>query len=523
MRAPTLLRLASLLSLSGVTACAVTTTSTPADASLSQDVPSDAPGPDDAGPLDAPREDRPTADVPLVFEDLPVDHPAVDAGTCVINAPVAPSVCPATTCGNGVRDSCVRCRPCGPGGGGPGRPDGGGPPPPWDAGTCCDEVTETCDGTDLGGATCETLGYRGGGLRCDGACGRDTRACDACAPTEARGRCGRAPVESLDAQSLALAVNGGRVALAWVEGSAHLGVAVLDQDLNVLRATTCAGYPGARLVALTHTGAGFLLAVETLAGVHLQPLRSDGTLAPQGATIASASVPLLAPGPSGGALLVYSTFERDGATVRAVRASAEGAVTRTQATVFRGATETEYGSAAFTDDGWLVAMRVRGVEVARVNLDLTVGPAHRPAGEDTEYPQVAWDGARAAVTWSSFGDSISVRMAELGRDGARVGPERTFSSLLSSSRYFNVAPLARVGADLAVLVGTHTGQTGHSGRIDLVRENAQPLMRVTTPRPVTQSPEAVTSYRVAGLENTAVVAWIGVGTPRRIGLARLTP
>jgi hypothetical protein len=411
----------------------------------------------------------------------------------------------------------MQCNPCGRGGPG----IDAGPPPPWDAGVCCTEVTETCDGADLGGVTCTSLGYRGGTLGCDGNCGHDTGTCDACADPEARGVCQSAVVRSLNAQDLALAVNGDRIALAWVEGATHVGVALLDRGLNVLRSTPCAGFAGARRVALTATRVGFLLAVENAGGVRLNPLTLDGTLGAQGATIPDGRTPLLAPGPSGDALLVYTS---SGAAVRAVRATPEGAVTRTQATLFTDVTEPEYGSATLAGDGWLVAMRVRGVEVVRVGLDLSVGAPQRPAGEDTEYPQVVGSGARAALTWSSFGGAtIAVHIAELSPAGALAGPVRTFVSPLSATRYFNVAPVAAVGDDLAVLLGTHTGRTGASGRLDLVRENALPLMRVTTPHPVTRSPEAATHYRVAALESTAVVAWIGEGTPRRIGLARLTP
>lgn len=505
-----------LLLCAAIPACAVTTSTNVADGALGHDVPPDAATPD--VPADAPpREDRVATDVPLVFEDLPPDLPLEDAGACRVEAPARAPVCPATTCGNGARDRCMQCNPCGRGGPG----IDAGPPPPWDAGVCCAEATEACDGADLNGVTCASLGYRGGTLGCDGACGHDTRACDACADPEARGVCRSAGVTSLDAQDLALAVNGDRVALAWVEGRSHVGVALLDRGLNVLRETPCAGFAGARAVALTATRAGFLLAVETPSGVRLTPLALDGTLAAQGATITNGYAPLLAPGPSGDALLVYTT---EGAVTRAVRATPEGAVTRTQATLFTDVTEPEYGSVTRAGDGWLVAMRVRGVEVVRVGLDLSVGAPQRPAGSDTEYPQVVWSGTRAAMTWAAFGGpNLSVNLAELTPTGALAGPVRVFASPVSATRYFNVAPVAAVGDDLAVLLGTHTGRTGASGRLDLVRENALPLMRVTTPRPVTRSPELASHYRVAALENTAVVAWIGEGTPRRIGLARLTP
>lgn len=42
------------------------------------------------------------------------------------------------------------------------------------------DMGEDCDGDDLGGATCETMGFAGGALACDGTCTYDTAACTSC-------------------------------------------------------------------------------------------------------------------------------------------------------------------------------------------------------------------------------------------------------------------------------------------------------------------------------------------------------
>ena len=42
-------------------------------------------------------------------------------------------------------------------------------------------VGEQCDGADLGGESCTTLGFDGGALACDGSCGFDTSGCDSVA------------------------------------------------------------------------------------------------------------------------------------------------------------------------------------------------------------------------------------------------------------------------------------------------------------------------------------------------------
>jgi hypothetical protein len=115
-------------------------------------------------------------------------------GDCVLD----PSAC--ATCGNGVLDGSETCDLVGPGG----APDFGLMPPTceelgFDGGTidacapnctadtsschrCGDGTkngTEACDGDDLGGATCEDLGYAGTGLRCS-ACNFDLSGCSLC-------------------------------------------------------------------------------------------------------------------------------------------------------------------------------------------------------------------------------------------------------------------------------------------------------------------------------------------------------
>ncbi len=50
----------------------------------------------------------------------------------------------------------------------------------WDCGDGVIGGDEECDGADLGGASCESLGFDGGELACDEACLFDTRMCEAC-------------------------------------------------------------------------------------------------------------------------------------------------------------------------------------------------------------------------------------------------------------------------------------------------------------------------------------------------------
>ena len=499
--------------------CAVTTTEllANADAGLGQDVPADRVVAD--SPDVPPREDGP-AFADITFADLPVDVPAPDAAACVFASPSAAAVCGESVCGNGRIDRCERCERCpGGGGGGPGGVDAGGPPPPFDAGTCCVTQSESCDGAELGGARCASLGYAGGTLGCGRGCGFDTSGCDACAPSRDGERCGVAAVGAVNPQDVALATLADRVGLAWIDGD-QLGLAVLDAALRPIAVNRCAGIAGARRVALSASGQGFLLAVEDAAGVSLRTVDGRAALGVAGSAIVGATSPILAAGPDGGALLLYSG---SGTAVSAARVSAAGAVSTQRAQLFGETTEAEYGAAVPVDDGWLVAMRTVGVEVVHVGLDLTVLSRNRPVGSGTEYPQLAWEGARATMSFSRFdGPGIAVEHVSLSRAGAALDAPQAFASPLSASRYYNVAPLARVGGATVALVGTHTGSTGRSGRIDLARVDFR-AMGTTSPRAITASPEQVSRYRIAPLGEGVVVTWIGHGGTPRLGLARLTP
>src|SRR4029077_19328159 len=78
-------------------------------------------------------------------------------------------LCGAAACGNNVRDTC----PTTP-------PPGSFCIPPRTA------PTETCDGTDLGGATCASLGYGSGTLGCLSWCEFDPSGCSECLVDEPR-------------------------------------------------------------------------------------------------------------------------------------------------------------------------------------------------------------------------------------------------------------------------------------------------------------------------------------------------
>lgn len=117
-----------------------------------------------------------------------------------------PDGVPPSLCGNGRRDTVAGptiCAPCA-----------------YGAEHCpCSPTseTETCDGRDLGGQTCTSLGFAGGTLRCRD-CTLDTSGCDSCARSpEVECRTHVVPAVSPSSLALAVAATGDRAAVSWRE------------------------------------------------------------------------------------------------------------------------------------------------------------------------------------------------------------------------------------------------------------------------------------------------------------------
>ncbi|MDB4930357.1 MAG: hypothetical protein JWM10_2841, partial [Myxococcaceae bacterium] len=337
-------------------ACAGEVVSAPADARVSadadevgRDVPADA-GSDTPVALDVPSDRGASLD-----DVAPVDVPAVDVapidgGTslaCLTGGTPPPRVCAPALCGNGRVDACPQCMPCSGGGGGP-----GGSPPFRDAGVCCTDQPEECDGDALGGATCASLGYAGGDLRCGEWCGRDTRSCDACAVSAHTRSCIRADVAGVAPTALALATSGDEIGVAWASDDNHaVHFARYSRALVKLSERDCLGVGDARGVALSAVEGGWIVAVGTEAGTRVVPLAADGSNRGAGSLFAGAVMPMLAARPAGGPLLVGTR----GGVVTAVVLRADGTLASAAQALITEETEAGYGSAVWVGDGWLVA------------------------------------------------------------------------------------------------------------------------------------------------------------------------
>jgi hypothetical protein len=388
---------------------------------------------------------------------------------------------------------------------------------------CCTTLEEECDGADLGGATCESLGYAGGTLRCGDWCGLDASGCEVCATGARIDACVRAEVDPAQPGALAIATGTNAagedvIAVTWAthgpSGRGALHFARFAPDLSLLAESPCLA-TDARRVAIARVPSGWLVAADTTSGVTLVPLDVDG--APRGAprTIAGAAIPLLAERPSGGPLLLYQ--EASGNSEHAALLD-EGGVAAWDVVAFTDTVESQYGDAVFVRDGFLATQRAfAGVGVRRVELDGRLGATSAFPGSSTEYPQLTWMGSAAQLVWADFSGSPRLFTARLDRTGAP-----TSARVLLSADDFNPAPMVTVGGDAVVFLPGYTGWTGHGNRVAFTRLDASSAPRFA-PVVVATDPALFFEPRIAALGSSVVLGWLSAGYPGGIQLARVSP
>ena len=153
-----------------------------------------------------------------------------------------PSCLAESLCGNGVRDACTAS-------------SGADPCPVL-------SFAEACDGGDLGGSTCDALGFGSGQIACSSTCQIDSRACYTCVATAtAVSRCNSVTAPALSFPSIA--ANDDGTAVVWVEqtvgGALQVAFSLLSPRLEVVSsghfvetfpARSQGDIPGAQVAAL---------------------------------------------------------------------------------------------------------------------------------------------------------------------------------------------------------------------------------------------------------------------------------
>jgi hypothetical protein len=439
-------------------------------------------------------------------------------------------ICGAALCGNGMIDNCQICEvgPLSASGTDLGAPNS----------TACSgsanysvSVDESCDGSDLGTATCASLGFGGGTLACSDRCTFQTNGCTTCLADTGIVACRNAEVDAAAPGALAIAATDSEVVIAWVPGPGLRGtldadagsvrLARFDSGLSLIAQSGCLGPAHARHVAIARTRSGYVLAIEGDGGVTVQAL--DPTLQPSGAlrVVPDAGGPSLTARQSGtavlgGPLLTWTASLPPSGTSH--QAEGEllddgGGEETVPATIFGD--ESFIYNAVFTGDAFLVTSDDRHDFIARFALDGTVTIPENtaiPAGVYSEYAQIVWTGEQGAVI---FQENPGLFWAPVDASGAISGPPVAMDetvyprvSLAHGSEMWIVGSEGTGGANLAL---TRISSTGN---------------QIAPPLDVVSDPEIPFLPVVAGLgPNTMVLGWVGgmISYPGRIGLALLSP
>src|SRR6476646_6865749 len=215
---------------------------------------------------------------------------------------VRPANCGAALCGNGVLDSCDWTSLCGTA-----------------------SIRELCDGTNLDGASCASMGYPSGAVSCRSDCTLDWTQCSECVAPAAGGLAQCADALSASALTVGMAATDLEIGLLWVSPAnasqgTTLDFARLGPDLTLLSSTRLENggvYPSSgtsKNLGVVPSPSGWIVAGWGDAGIYVHAIDKAGVHL--GRTIVSplgqgslAEGPLLVAQPNGPPLIAV-VYER---------------------------------------------------------------------------------------------------------------------------------------------------------------------------------------------------------------------
>jgi hypothetical protein len=413
---------------------------------------------------------------------------------CAVPAFPPMPIC-AGTCGNGLRDSCLSCAPQILTSGGSGGTDGSARPGCAE-GTTPETLTEACDGTDVGVASCVSLGFSSGTLGCTSFCSYDTNACDSCVANAHTLACRRTELIANSPSSLALTASDEEIAVAWVAGPGLLGhepvlgsarLARFAPDLSLISQSNCFGPAHAHNIALARSRSGYIIAIDDDGdtGVSIQSFDTSGNAVGSPRVLPGASYPALVERAingvvSGGPLLVWSEAPSSGSTASGLPMRAEllgdDGTAETGPTLLTAAVPVGHTNGVFIGQEFLVGTESGGARFVALDGTITTPPISATVGED---PGIAWSGMAGAVvsfgaTWQGFDAS-----------GSAIG-----APVNLSKQIFIPSTIAMLGSDSIVAFGsgdtTTIDQTARSASVGSPPTEL-PLLRRSesslTPRP----------------------------------------
>lgn len=472
---------------------------------------------DGTAPLDAPAEEGgdamraelPDGPVEAALDALSDVDADFAATVCAIGPPA--SACPISSCGNDRIDTCSFAPP--------------------DATLLPTTATEECDGVDLGGATCVTLGYVGGALACSATCSLDDRGCETCV---AGGRTSCADPDLRGVGLFLLAATDTEIGLLWTDGCAPTSgyFTRLRPDFTIasdggargapLSLPSLAAVPTPNQTSMAPSSNGWLIAIGTSNGISMVSLDASGTEA--GSRDVSFSQPYagsevnLVARAGGDPLLMWvdgyhpGTLPSSG-TLHAELLASDGSARAPDATFMNASVLGTAG--VFVDDGFELAMvdRTSGpgtpgsIQLVHVGLDASV---RMDAAIALDGP-VTLEQTPLGLTWSGSGIGLLYTFVVDG------GAWTIMFQQVTPGGALNGAPVQVVGWPGGYTPGYSTWYPPIGAGTDAVILDAQgksaDVLRLSTsgndvwpPVPVVRA-SGIQSIAMTGQGSDAVVAW----------------
>jgi hypothetical protein len=448
----------------------------------------------------------------------PCNHQPGVGGSCMTGSSFAGSggspacagalaqYCEPFVCGNGSRDTCAL-------------------PPSLG----CDPSSvpvEPCDGDDLGGATCASLGYGSGALSC-ASCRLDVSGCSECFADPRVGGCA-APLQAAIADDLAVAATPTEIGLAWLEtdawgeGASHLArlssslAAVEIVDLDLVSAAQDLG--GSILVAPLPSG--WVAARWLDPEIVFQSVDAGGARARvMVSSVQPADVGLvLVPRPNGGPLLMWHADSRVVVSVISDDGrSATPPVGIANLDRVFGGTSGTFADGAFQ----LLVSSNDGSQARTINQLVRVGTDGKPGSPLDVLPglyaaAIVPGGSDLNLIYPDQEGSGALSWRRLGTDGVPLTTPTTVPDVVS----LYLPPAVMLGGDLVVMLPRVEYYPGPTGtllltRVDSTGALATPLFSIASFPKGTHSP-----YAVAARGTDVIAAW---SSATGIHLERVSP
>jgi hypothetical protein len=442
------------------------------------------------------------------------------SSTCNGASPPSPA-CGAALCGNGTIDSCNDCPDGGWGGDFGEGPRGPGGPP-------CVSGVEDCDGAQLGGASCTSLGFAGGTLHCLSSCHYDTSGCERCASAGGHvAACTDSIAGAKAPSALAVAATADEIGLAWISttaGGPELWFARLTPDLSLITKTgpIAANCPGS--IALATRPGGWELATSAYEqGVQLFAIDAAGTVTGRKQITPSGHGATFGERPGATPLLAW--IDDKGSFLGTEIVSADGlSATPPVQIPMPGGVVDSFVSSVYVGGGFLVATRsYNRIVVARVETDgSTTGTLTDPTPDEAEFPALASAGNEARLVYGHFaGSPVTVELVRLDAQGKALASPIVVGS---APAYYDIAYPVAAGTDTLVVLGNYTGGVDLAQHLDVVRVD-QAGNKLWGPRTIATDPTMLADYNAVMSGSVLVSAFIEGGTtePSGVGAARIVP